>query len=140
MEDLDLVLVECELARLRGIVSRLEEEWPVHVIKEPQVCLTEVRAEDSLEQQEFMLGEALTTECEVTVGDLPGYGACLGDEPQRAYCLAVIDALVQADGPVPQHLEAFLQAESETFHRKEEEAFSRTLRTKVDFKLMDDQT
>ncbi len=140
MEDLDLVLVECELDRLRGVVEQLEEEWPVNIVKEPQVCLTQIRAEDSLEQQEFMLGEALTTECEVTVGSLPGYGTCLGDEPQRAYCLAVIDALVQADQPLPQSLESFLRNESESFRRKEEEAFSRTLRTKVDFKLMDDQS
>ena len=54
-----------------------------------------------MEHQPFYLGEALTTECEVIVNDTIGYGICLGDEPVRSYCIAVIDALLQThNGPV----------------------------------------
>ena len=71
------------------------------IVKEPSVCLTMIRTEDSLEKQEFYLGEALTTECEVAVEGAPGYGVCLGEEPVRGYCLAVVDALLQQGAATP---------------------------------------
>ncbi|MFW5883466.1 MAG: phosphonate C-P lyase system protein PhnG, partial [Verrucomicrobiota bacterium] len=63
--DPDYILCQCELEILKAEVERLEARHPVKVTREPFVCLTMVRAEDSLEHQEFYLGEALTTECEV---------------------------------------------------------------------------
>src|SRR5262245_66354975 len=94
--DHDYVLCECDLEPLQALVEGLERQHTVTIVKEPSVCLTMVRAEDSLDKQEFYLGEALTTECEVSVDGRLGYGVCLGDEPVRGYCLAVIDALIDA--------------------------------------------
>ena len=58
--DHDTVLCESDLNALRLLVETLEPRYDITVLKSPGVCLTLIRAEDSLERQEFYLGEALT--------------------------------------------------------------------------------
>lgn len=135
--DNDTVLAECELPVLQGFVENLEARHAVKLTKPPGICLTMVRAEDSLEKQEFFLGEALTSECEVAVDGTAGYGLCLGEEPVRAYCIAVCDALLHGGGTVPAELESFLGAERAKLAARETEEFNRILRTQVDFKMME---
>ena len=136
--DTDYVLCECDLAPLREYVSDLERRHRVTIVKEPSVCLTMIRAEDSLDRQEFYLGEALTTECEVSVDGLAGHGICLGDEPVRGYCLAFIDALARSrDGLL--EIEPFVDAQRAVIAAREQEEFNLVMRTKVDFKLMEEE-
>ena len=137
--DTDYVLCECDLAPLRHLVEGLERQHVVAVVKDPSVCLTMIRAEDSLENQEFYLGEALTTECEVSVDGKPGYGVCLGDEPVRGYCLAVVDALAHGDRPLAPEVQAFIDRQRELIAARETEEFNLVLRTQVDFKLMEQE-
>src|SRR5262245_22362915 len=137
--DTDYVLCECELAPLQRLVEGLEQRHAVTVVKEPSVCLTMIRAEDSLENQEFYLGEALTTECEVSVDGQAGYGVCLGDEPVRGYCLAVVDALAHAGGPLTPEVEMFIERHRQLIEARELEEFNLVMRTQVDFKLMEQE-
>jgi phosphonate C-P lyase system protein PhnG len=134
----DYTLCECGLEPLKRLVERLEKLYAVSVRRNPSVCLTMIPAEDSLEGQKFYLGEALTTECEVVVDSLPGFGLCLGDEPVRAYCIAVVDALLQAELPVPQQIEEFLREHGELVARRDQDEFNLILQTQVDFKLMEE--
>ncbi len=136
--DTDYVLCECPLDSLKGFVESLESDYPVRVVKDPDVCLTMVRAEDSLEKQEFYLGEVLTTECEVEVNGEAGYGLCVGEEPVRGYCIAVIDALIHQGIEDPRILE-FLNEQGDRVQRSEKEEYARTLQTRVDFKLMEEE-
>jgi phosphonate C-P lyase system protein PhnG len=135
----DYTLSECDLEPLQALVARLEESHSITVRRSPSVCLIMIPAEDSLEQQKFFLGEALTTECEVSVDGLVGYGLCLGDEPVRAYCIAVVDALLYGVGPVPHELEAFLEEHARIVSRRDQDEFDLILQTKVDFKLMEEE-
>jgi phosphonate C-P lyase system protein PhnG len=135
--DNDYVLCECDLEPLAGLVSELEKTHTVTIVRQPGVCLTMVRTEDSLEKQEFYLGEALTTECEVAVDGTPGYGLCLGEEPVRCYSIAVADALLHnGDSPI---LSRFLDHQRNLIAEREQQAFNLTLRTQVDFKLMEEE-
>lgn len=135
--DTDYILCECPLEPLKALVEELEGEFEVTVAKEPSVCLTMIRAEDSLEKQEFFLGEALTTECEVTVDGKPGFGLCLGEEPERGYCIAVLDALL-CEGAKDERIERFLREQEEAARRRDQEDYARTMSTRVDFKLMEE--
>jgi alpha-D-ribose 1-methylphosphonate 5-triphosphate synthase subunit PhnG len=137
--DHDYVLCECGLEPLEELVTRLEQRHQVSIVKAPAVCLTMIRAEDSLEKQEFYLGEALTTECEVTVDDKPGFGVCLGEEPVRGYCLAVVDALLRnAPGGHPD-IDEFLDRQGRIVEERETREFNLILRSQVDFKLMEQE-
>jgi phosphonate C-P lyase system protein PhnG len=111
----------------------------VTVSQSPSVCLTMIAAHDSLESQKFYLGEALTTECEVLVDRMPGYGVCLGDEPVRTYCIAVVDALLQSGNPVPHDINTFLNEQRDILMREQQDEFDLILQTQVDFKLMEEQ-
>jgi len=137
--DNDRVLCECQLDPLRELVLRLESNHTVTVSQSPSVCLTMIAAHDSLESQKFYLGEALTTECEVLVDRMPGYGVCLGDEPVRTYCIAVVDALLQSGNPVPHDINTFLNEQRDILMREQQDEFDLILQTQVDFKLMEEQ-
>lgn len=133
----DKILVECELKVLQTFVEKLEKEFSVMVIRHPELCLTMIQAEDSVEKQPFYLGEALATECEVLVEDVDGIGICLGDEPVRAYCLAVMDAMIRSPKLYNKEVSHFLSEQKRLIDEKEQEEFNHIMRTKVDFKLMD---
>jgi alpha-D-ribose 1-methylphosphonate 5-triphosphate synthase subunit PhnG len=137
--DLDYTLCECELEPLRQMVLLLEARHSVEVRRRPSVCLTMIPAEDSLERQRFFLGEALTTECEAAVNGLAGFGLCLGDEPVRAYCIAVVDALLHGGGEGDSQLDAFLREQGELVGRRDKDEFDLILQTQVDFKLMEEE-
>jgi len=135
----DYTLCECDLEPLKQLVSRLELSHPVEIRRAPSVCLTMVSAEDSLESQKFFLGEALTTECEVAVEGQPGFGLCLGDEPVRAYCIAVVDALLHGERPALGEIEPFLREQGKIVARRDQDEFDLVLQTQVDFKLMEEE-
>ena len=139
MENQDFILCECELEPLENFVGSLEEKFEVKIAKIPSVCMTMIQAEDSVEFQEFYLGEALTTECEVVIHGQRGYGICLGDEPVRSYCIAFIDALTQLPGADLQSVEAFLNEQAGLINKAIQLEHNQILRTKVDFKLMEQE-
>ena len=136
-EQADYVLCECGLEALENFVRAVEAEYTVTIVRQPSVCMTMVRAEDSVEGQPFYLGEALATECEVQVEGQAGSGLCLGDEPLRCYCMAFIDALlVLGDRNLPR-VEEFLGQQYAAIAAREQVEYNHIQRTKVDFKLME---
>jgi phosphonate C-P lyase system protein PhnG len=137
MQDQDYILCECELQPLEAFVVTLEETVEVKLVKEPALCMTMVQAEDSVEFQPFYLGEALTTECELLVNGIRGIGICLGDEPVRAYCIAFMDAYIQLRDVNMQVLIDFLSQQSDIIEHNAKIENDLILRTKVDFKLME---
>ena len=135
----DYTLCECDLEPLKQLVLQLEQSHQVEILKNPSVCLTMIPAEDSLEKQKFYLGEALTTECEVKVDGRSGFGLCLGEEPVRAYCLAVVDSLLHVGEPAPSQINAFLLEHGRLVARRDQDEFDLILQTQVDFKLMEQE-
>ncbi len=136
--DRDYVLCEGALDRLIHLVEGLEPQYEIAVTSSPAICLTMLKAEDSVEHQPFFLGEALTTECEVAIQGITGFGVVLEDQPQRAYCLAVVDALEKIRDHNWPAIESFLQAEYAILVEQEAAAANRILQSTVDFKLMEE--
>ncbi len=134
----DRTLVEAPLAPLQALVEGLERQHSVVIVRAPEICLTMLRAEDSLDRQEFLLGEALTTACDVSINGIPGYGLCLGEEPVRAYCIAILDSLREQN-----RIDSATQIALDSFAREVDLAqraeFAHILRTQVDFKLLEQE-
>ncbi|MFC4232515.1 phosphonate C-P lyase system protein PhnG [Parasediminibacterium paludis] len=139
MMDIFYVLCECNLEPLRELVASIEPKNTIIIIKEPTVCMTMIPAEDSVEAQPFYLGEALTTACEVTVDGSMGYGICLGDEPVRAYCIAVIDAITQKPASEWQEIHHFLEKQLQLIEAAKKVEYNQILQTRVDFKIMEQE-
>lgn len=133
----DYILIEGDLNRIKNFVENLESKYEVEITKKPSIGLTMVRANDSVEHQEFYLGEVLVTETEVSVNNKVGSGICIGDEPIRSYCQAVIDAVLQLNDENYNEVTSFLNQEAELISNKEKEENYEIQKTKVNFKLME---
>jgi alpha-D-ribose 1-methylphosphonate 5-triphosphate synthase subunit PhnG len=136
--DRDYILCECPLERLMALVEELEQRYEIKVTKSPSICLTMLKAQDSVEEQAFYLGEALTSDCEVVILGVTGYGVVLEDQPQRAYCLAVVDALAKIQDSSWPLIAAFLEREWAILEQLEKEEFTKIMQSAVDFKLMEE--
>jgi phosphonate C-P lyase system protein PhnG len=137
MEKQDYILCECELAPLEKFVASIEEDFEIKIARMPSICMTMIQAEDSVEFQPFYLGEALTTECEIIVNGQKGYGICLGDEPLRSYCIAFVDAITQLPDIDLQPVNNFLKEQAALIEQADKIEYNYIMRTKVDFKLME---
>lgn len=135
-EHIDFVIIESSLEELKSMVEKLELNFDVQIVKKPSLSLTMLRAEDSVEFQEFYLGESLTTDCEVAISNNTGYGICLGDEPQRAYCMAVVDSVLQTD-PENEEVKNFIELQWSKIELERNIETSHIGRTRVDFKMME---
>lgn len=133
----DYILIEGDLNRIKNFVESIESKYEVEITKKPSIGLTMVRANDSVEHQEFYLGEVLVTETEVSVNNKVGSGICIGDEPIRSYCQAVIDAVLQLNDENYNEVTSFLNQEAELISNKEKEENYEIQKTKVNFKLME---
>jgi alpha-D-ribose 1-methylphosphonate 5-triphosphate synthase subunit PhnG len=57
---------------------------------------------DGVETSPFNMGEVLVTRAEADFNGILGFGCVVGDEPERAWCAAVIDAWLESH-PDPAH-------------------------------------
>ena len=136
--DQDQVLCECAQDRLINFVSQLESNLTVEIVLAPKLCMTMVQAEDSIDFQPFYLGEVLITECQLTVNGELGYGFCMGDAPQRAYSMAIIDAILhKPEHPLQTEIQLFIEKEKAILTKSRLEEYNQILKTKVDFKIME---
>lgn len=131
-------MCECGLEPLESFIREVETQCVVQVVRQPSIATAMIRAEDSVEGQPFYLGEALITECELSVDGQAGFGVCLGDEPVRSYCIAVVDALIILSDARMQALRTFLAEQEASIARRLAMEHGHIQRTKVDFKLMEE--
>ena len=133
----DHILCECPLESLESLVRELEPHYTVVIARYPSLATTMIRAEDSVELQPFYLGEALITESALALDGQMGYGICLGDEPVRSYCMAFIDAALILGGERAYGIYAFLEVQGAALEEALKVEYNQIQRTKVDFKLME---
>ena len=136
--DQDYILCECNIDRLTAFVESLEPEYEIKIAQDPNICLTMIKARDSVENQPFYLGEALTSSCEVVIQNTTGYGLVLEDQPKRAYCIAVIDVLTKLKDHNWPKIEAFLHQEWKAIQLSEKIEQQKIMQSTVDFKLMEE--
>ena len=122
------ILVNAPLATLQGVCALIESDHRIEVTVPPRACVTMVSARDSAKGVPFYVGEVLLTECSVRLGDVDGFGAVVGEEAERAYCLAVCDAAYNAD-VLPDGWDAVLaieQERAETLQHRESQLIGAT--------------
>jgi alpha-D-ribose 1-methylphosphonate 5-triphosphate synthase subunit PhnG len=134
----DEVLSECTNDSLVQFITNIEPGLDIQMVIAPKLCMTMVQAEDSIDFQPFYLGEVLITECQLTVNGELGYGFCMGDAPQRAYSMAIIDAILhKPEHPLQTEIHLFVEKEKAILTKSRLEEYNQILKTKVDFKIME---
>jgi alpha-D-ribose 1-methylphosphonate 5-triphosphate synthase subunit PhnG len=113
------VLVDGSSGLATELCGRIRQRYAVTTLSEPRELLVVIKVRESAQGSLFYLGEALATECRVRLegvpGDVPGIGLLLGSERRRAFELAVIDAALSVEEPLPEEPDwtALLEAEEE---------------------------
>ena len=131
------ILVHCSNEFLTQWAQYFEQQTQFHVIEEPKNALTMLRMRESAQHSLFYLGEVLVSETRVKCRDTIGIGLIQGNELEKSYALAVIDAACNAPLDGVDQLEKALTQEKQ----KQDAAHARhvacILKTRVNFETMD---
>lgn len=127
------ILVEGDHKLLPGFAGQIRKNYVVHTERGAKKSLAMTKARDSVSFQPFYIGEVLMTECTVSIHDIFGFGAIMGEDYDRAYELAIVDAAFRAGLPETKDWIPLLEKEEKRIEIKHQEELALVLRTKVDF-------
>lgn len=130
------ILVNCEKEFLKEWSDIFSKEDKPIMISEPENSLVMVKMRESAQNSLFYLCEVLVSQARVQINDKIGIGLIKGDDLDKAYYLAVIDAAYQNK----KDLSAFDDALRKQQHLQQLKAkinVQNILKTKVSFETMD---
>jgi alpha-D-ribose 1-methylphosphonate 5-triphosphate synthase subunit PhnG len=134
------ILVEGNPELRQALAAGVRREYAVvePVPPEPGLIMTKMRetAKNSL----FYIGEVLATEAKVRVEGHGGLGLVLGNHPEAARDLAIIDAAYNAKLSICDDWTPLLDAEEERLARQNRRNLERLLETRVEFQRMQIET
>lgn len=133
------ILVEGDRTVLDQLAREIEQMHDVALVKEPTEELAMLRVRESAQRSQFYLGEALMTSCVVRIGDAYGYGMVMGEDHDKAFDLAVVDAAYTLDPVSCENAgwNARLAESDEHIQAKQRKRNEALLRTQVDFSTME---
>lgn len=136
------ILINCPFEGLHYWVNQIKELATVKILKEPKMGLIMMRSRDSVAQEIFNAGEVLVSDCTVSVDNQPGYGVVMGNQPERAEAMAIIDAVFRAGGEkledLINNMQIWLKEQSGLQQKEQLSEFNHINRSKVNFETMED--
>jgi alpha-D-ribose 1-methylphosphonate 5-triphosphate synthase subunit PhnG len=133
------ILAEGRLEVWQQLAAAIETRHNVKTVKAPETCLAMMQAVDSVGETPFYLGEVLMCEASARVDGVIGYGFALEDDPERAWCLAVIDAALGAGLSEWQEILAAIDGEGRQLLEERRLAQGLVAGTMVHFAVMEGQ-
>jgi alpha-D-ribose 1-methylphosphonate 5-triphosphate synthase subunit PhnG len=131
------ILIKGSSKVAKALAERIESQYKVSVIEEPNNGLVMVKMRESAKKSLFYLGEIFVTESKVQIQGTMGIGIVNGNESQLAYHLAVIDAAYNAKLEESKDWDSVLLEEEKRIRVDTENYQSKILKTKVNFETMD---
>ncbi len=133
------ILVEGDRDVLDQLAREVEQKHDVALVKEPTEELVMLRVRESAQRSQFYLGEALMTSCVVRIGGTYGYGMVMGEDHDKAFDLAVVDAAYTFDPAACEEAgwNALLAQSDERLQAKKRMRNEVLLKTQVDFSTME---
>jgi alpha-D-ribose 1-methylphosphonate 5-triphosphate synthase subunit PhnG len=135
-DGLVLTLSKTDLKLLYEVVAEVSAVSRVTVVKPASTSLIMMGVKDSVQEVPFYLGEVLITQCTVSLNDSCGYGFAMGDDPERAYCLAVIEAALQSEHPKTAMINELIKRQAEMARREKILDYAAVRQTRVQFDSM----
>ncbi|WP_185805330.1 phosphonate C-P lyase system protein PhnG [Bacillus canaveralius] len=135
---LSKILIEGNPETLAHFAKQVEETVTVRIERSPATGLVMMKTRDSVSRQPFYMGEILVTECTVEIDGHYGLGVIMGEEPVRAYQLALVDAAFNANLMITEGWIAKLEEEERIIQRNLEKQMAMVSRTQVNFETMED--
>lgn len=133
------ILVEGDRSVLDHIAREIKQTHDVALVKEPTEELVMLRVRESAKRSQFYLGEALMTSCVVRIGATYGYGMVMGEDHNKAFDLAVVDAAYTLDAEQCESKgwNALLAESDEHIKAQKRKRNEALLKTQVDFSTME---
>ncbi|WP_440961565.1 phosphonate C-P lyase system protein PhnG [Paenibacillus nitricinens] len=119
------------------LADEIKGRYEIDLIEEPNHGLVMVKVRETAKKSLFYLGEVLVTECKVQIAGKMGVGLIKGDEPEKSYDLAVIEAAYAAELVETAAWSAKLYMEHALLEQAYLAEHAKVMRTKVDFETMD---
>lgn len=120
---------------------RIESLGIVSVVQPTSMGLVMMKAEESVAKEKFYVGELLTTDATVAVDGVVGYGIVMGHQPDKAYTLALLDAVYNSTDDkwveLRRLIDHELKEQRQELIKQKRLRFQLIGRTKVDFEAMD---
>lgn len=135
---LSKILVEGSPELLSQLAAEVEKTDLIKMEQSPRTSLVMMKTRDSVSKQPFYMGEVLVTECVVEIEGNFGMGVLMGDEPIRAYQMALIDAAFNARLPMTTEWLPLLIEEEQKMIGKQKSEAAMVSSSKVNFDTMED--
>lgn len=105
----------------------------VTIISGPKVAMVQLRMRESVNNSVFNAGEVLVTETRLELNGTFGFGMIIGNNPEHATALAVIDAALRMPNPVHAPLNDMLARLDAELMQRQQRQFAASASTKVEF-------
>lgn len=123
-------------ADIQALYQQVASNHTIKLIKKPQKTLTMIQVREGVGNSLFYLGEALCTECMLSVDDIKGFSVILGDDFDKAISAATIDALMHSTFPEKEPITQALLALEGAHQAKKAVINGAITKSKVEFNLM----
>ncbi|MEG0274584.1 phosphonate C-P lyase system protein PhnG [Amedibacillus sp. YH-ame10] len=131
------ILIHCKENFLDKWADKLENSAQMTLLEEPATGLVMVKMRESAQNSLFYLGEVFVSEAKVSCNGHIGIGIITGNQLQKAYDLAVIDAAYKAELPLLSEFEIELKKEAVRLQEERTQKHRKIMKTKVNFDTMD---
>ncbi len=105
----------------------------VTIISGPKVAMVQLRMRESVNNSVFNAGEVLVTETRLELNGTFGFGMIIGNNPEHATALAVIDAALRMPNPAHAPFDDALVSLDAQLVQRQQRQFAASASTKVEF-------
>lgn len=141
-QDMTKILGRSKSKKLFKWSEKIEEMSDIKILKDSKMGLVMMRMNDMSHNETFNLGEVLITDCTVTIDDMFGYGVIMGNQPDRAKAMAIIDAIIHSKDMKWKSLitdfNSWLEEEMKQQEKEDGKEFALIKKSRVEFETMNE--
>lgn len=134
---LSKILGNCTKETIESLAQPILQRYTVNVIRKPAKTLVMVRMRETVAKAVFYLGELLACEALVELDGKKGFALMAGDDTQKVFCAAVLDAVCKTELPEKEAVIQALEAEEKAIAAKKEQEIKKHAASRVQFHTLD---
>ena len=116
----------------------IEQHHAINIIRKPERGLVMAKARDSVSRAPFYMGEVIVSECTVEIAGVYGLGIVMGEDADKSYDMAVVDAAMQANLVETSQWQDRLMEQKEKLETKRRWQYAQVAKTNVDFATVEE--
>ncbi|WP_310605029.1 phosphonate C-P lyase system protein PhnG [Anaerosporobacter sp.] len=134
---LSRILAKCEMEVLNVLVQPVMKKYTIKVLRNPSKTMVLIRMKETVAKADFYLGEMLACEAMVEVEGVKGFAVMAGDNREKVFHAAIIDAVLKGELPEAEEIVTVLEKEEKKQYKREQMEIRMHEETKVKFDTLD---